>query len=913
MNSWFRFFSRRKRMMEGLDQDIRDFIERETQDNIERGMPPGEAHYAALRKFGNVVRVKEETWEVWSMVRLEQIWQDLRQGARMLAKNPGWTVVAVLTLALGIGANTAIFSLANAVMLRNLPVADPRGLVLFSNSPDDGLSMTTDIPSGRQSFFSYPFYLHVRDHSRLFQGICAFQSSVDTLTVRGDRPGGGAATEVALGKTVSGNFFSVLGVGAALGRTLMPADDQPAAPPVAIVSFNYWQDRLGGDPAIVGRSIAIDGVPMTVVGVAPRRFLGVRMEGDSADFWMPLSARPRLTLTVMPQAKSLLTDQNIYWLNMMGRLARGASLEAARAEVDGQLRQYLTGRAGLKISEAERQQIQHAYVPLAPGGRGLSRLRHESSESLRILLAIVALVLLIACANVASLMLARVTARRKEMATRLALGGTRGRLVRQILTESVLLAMAGGVAGAILAFWGVHVLLATVAAKVPLNVTPDLAVLSFGVAVSLLTAILSGLAPALRSVRADLVPALKEGRLAGIEEQTRLGLGKSLVVFEIAASLVLLVAAGLLLHSLVDLEKQDLGFRPEHVLLVNIDPHLAGYKPSELASLYRTLLDRVGALPGVRSASIGTESPMSGSSGGFEVSVEGQPPPAGEVSPQVVVAGPGYFDTEGMSILAGRPFSTRDTAASSPAAVANEAFVRKFIPSGNPVGRRFSAGPKFEPPGLEIVGVARDARFKSAREAAEPMVFLSAFQLESVMTSVNEMEIRTAGDPTSVTGEVRQAIHQIDSNLPITNVTTLAAQVSNTMGTQRLISALTGFFGIVGLALACVGLYGIMAYNVARRTHELGVRMALGAQKGEILKMMMGHGLRLTLIGLAIGAAGALALTRLMANLLYGVRPSDPLTFMAVSLLLTMVALLACYIPARRAMKVDPMVALRYE
>jgi predicted permease len=913
MSRWDRLFNRRRRMMEDLDQDIRDFIERETQDNIERGIAPEEAHFAALRKFGNVVRVKEETWEVWNMVWLEQIWQDLRQGARMLAKNPSLTVVAVLTLALGIGANTAIFSLANAVLLRNLPVADPRGLVLFSDSSYDGFSMTSDIPSGRQTVFSYPFYLHVRDHSRLFQGICAFQTSVDTLTIRADRPSGSGATEVALGKTVSGNFFSVLGVRAAIGRTLTPADDQPAAPPVAMLSFNYWQDKLGGDPAIVGRSIAIDGAPMTVVGVAPPGFFGVRMEANSSDFWIPLSLRPRLTFTMMPQAKSLLTDPNLYWLNVMGRLAPGASLEAASAEADGELRQYLTARAGLKITEAERQQIQHAYVPLAPGGRGLSHLRHESSERLRILLAIVALVLLIACANVASLMLARVTARQREMATRLALGGTRGRLVRQILTESVLLAMTGGAAGAMLAFWGVHVLLATVAAKVPLNVTPNLAVLSFAVAVSLLTAILSGLAPALRSARAELVPALKDGRLPGIEDRTRLGLGKNLVVFEIAASLVLLVAAGLLLHSLVDLEKQDLGFRPQHVLLVNIDPHLAGYKPSELASLYRTLLDRVGALPGVRSASIGTNSPMSGSSGGFEVSVEGQPPPAGGVSPQVEVAGPGYFDTEGMSILAGRPISTRDTAASSPVAVANEAFVRKYIPSGNPVGRRFSAGPKFVPPGLEIVGVAGDARFSSPREVAEPMVFLSAFQLESVMTSVNEIEIRTAGDPTTVAGEVRQAIHQIDANLPITNVTTLAEQVSNSMGPQRMISVLTGFFGILGLALACVGLYGIMAYNVARRTHELGVRMALGAQKGEILKMIMGHGLRLTLIGLAIGAAGALALTRLMTNLLYGVRPSDPLTFIAVSLLLTMVALLACYIPARRAMKVDPMVALRYE
>ncbi len=466
------------------DQDIRDYIERETQDNSERGLPPEQARYAALRKFGNVTRVKEETWEMWSFVWLEQLWQDIRFGLRMLAKDPGFTALAVLTLALGIGANTAIFSLTNALMLRNLPVADPRGLVLFADSPNDELSMSPDVPSGRQILFSYPFYLDVRDHSGLFQGICAFQTPVDTLTVR--REGRGGAAEVARGKLVSGNFFSVLGVAVAMGRALTPADDQPAAPPVAVVSFSYWQERLGGDPAVVGNSMDIDGVAITVVGVAPLGFFGVRTEADSADFWMPLSLRPRLPLTMMPQARSLLSDPSIYWLNMMGRLGPGVSLEAARAEINSELRQYLTGRFGSKLAEVERQQIQHAYVPLAPGGRGLSRLRHEYSEPLRILLAIVGLVLLIACANVANLMLARVTARQKEMATRLALGGTRGRLVRQVLTESVLLALAGGMAGAILAFWGARVLAAMVAAGVPLNVRPNLAVLAFTASVSLL-------------------------------------------------------------------------------------------------------------------------------------------------------------------------------------------------------------------------------------------------------------------------------------------------------------------------------------------------------------------------------------------------------------------------------------------
>ncbi len=409
----------------------------------------------------------------------------------------------------------------------------------------------------------------------------------------------------------------------------------------------------------------------------------------------------------------------------------------------------------------------------------------------------------------------------------------------------------------------------------------------------------------------NLVPALKEGALSGVEERTRLGLGKNLVMFEIAASLVLM-AGRLLVHSLVDLENQKLGFRPEHVLLVNIDSELAGYEHKELASLYRVLLDRVGALPGVRSASIGMTSPMSGSWGGFAVSVEGQPSPGGG-APQVVAVGPGYIETEGMHIAAGRSISAQDTAASSPAAVANQAFVRKFIPNGNPIGRRLSAGPKFEEPGIEIVGVAEDARYLSVREPAGPMLFLSAFQLQSLMTSVNEIEVRTAGDPTSITAEVRRAIQEIDSNLPITNVTTLAAQVSDSMGQQRIISGLTGFFGILGLAIACVGLYGIMAYNVARRTHEIGVRMALGAQKGDVLKMVVGHGFRLTLIGVAIGVAGALGLTRLLTSLLYGVKPTDTLTFVGASLILISVAIMACYMAPRRAANVDPMVALRSE
>jgi predicted permease len=411
----------------------------------------------------------------------------------------------------------------------------------------------------------------------------------------------------------------------------------------------------------------------------------------------------------------------------------------------------------------------------------------------------------------------------------------------------------------------------------------------------------------------QLVPALKLGSAPGAGKRTRLESGKTLVVFQIATSLLLMVGAGLLVRSLVDLEKQNLGFDPEHVVLVSIDPELAGYKSSELPGLYRKLVDRMNALPRVRSASIGMTSPMSGSWGGFQVSVEGQPQPASPVAPQVVVVGPHYFETEGMKIVAGRAISYRDTASSTAVAVVNQAFVRRLIPHGSPMGLHLSPGPRFNPPGYEIVGVVQNARFSSARKPPEPMFLLSAFQLKSVMASVNEIEVRAAGDPPNVIAEVRRAVREIDPDLPITDVTTLHTQVNDSLGQQRLISDLASLFAILGLVLAAVGLYGVLAYNVVRRTHEIGIRMALGAQKADVVRIVIGQGIRLALIGVGIGVVGALALTRFLSNLLFGVKPTDPLTFIAVSLVLIAVALLACYIPARRAANVDPIVALRCE
>jgi predicted permease len=904
----------RRRVDEDFQQELDSHLALLTEENIRRGMMPDEARRAAGVRLGGVTQLRESHREAWGWPMMEAFLQDLRYAFRTLRKSPGFTMTVVLTLALGIGANTAIFSLIDVVMLRDLPVRDPGSLVFFSDNPSEGMSVGSGLSAdGRWREFSYPLYQDLARPNRLMQGICAFQSGEDSFAVRFKGQSRGTATEVVVGKLVSGNYFSVLGVSAVAGRLLTPADDQADAPPAAVASFNYWKAKLGGDPAVAGRTLDIDGVSTTLVGIAPPGFFGERVEQDSADIWLPLSLRPRFSVTALPLAARDLADPHTAWLDLAGRLKPGVSMAQANAEIDGDLRQYLGGLLGPRISASEAQQLQHQYVTLAPGGRGLSQMRHQYSRPLNILLGIVGLVLLIACANVANLLLSRATVRQKEMAMRLALGATRSRLVRQTLAECLLLAVLGGAMGALLARWGVNVLISLVAERVPLNVRPSLAVLGFTVAVSLLTAFLSGLAPALRSTRAGLFPALKSGSWMTGSSQAKLGLDRTLVVAQIALSLLLLIGAGLLVRSLANLEDQKLGFSPEHVLLVSVDPTLAGCQPKQLPGLYRALLDRIGAVPGVRSVSVGSESPMSGGESYADVMFEGEPRRSNE-GVRVVLASPHYFETEGMPIVAGRDISLQDTTTSVPVAVVNQAFVRRFLANRNPIGRRFFLQSSFEPPGLEIAGVVGDARYSSPAESPEPAVFLPADQQAEVFTSyADEIQVLASGNPSGLAAEVKGAIQKVDLNLPITGVTTLGRQVRDSFSQQRTITGVTACFGFLGLALACVGLYGIMAYSVARRSNEIGIRMALGASRSNVFTLVVGRSMRLTAIGVAAGILAALALTRLLSSLLYVVKPVDPLTFIVVSLLLISVAALASYIPARRATKVDPMVALRYE
>jgi predicted permease len=602
----------------------------------------------------------------------------------------------------------------------------------------------------------------------------------------------------------------------------------------------------------------------------------------------------------------------------MGRLKTGVSLQQAQAGVDVALRQFLTARAGAHPSSEEQRNIQRSYIKLNPGGSGVSYLRFLYSRPLHILMAVVALVLLIACANVANILLSRAAARQKEISMRLAVGASRSRLVAQLLTESVLLGLLGGSVAVLFSAWGVNLLVSMVAggtSSLPLNVTPDARVLGFTLAVSLFTGILFGLAPAYRTTGVDLAHSLKSGAL-GTSPGARWNLPKTLVVSQVALSLLLLVCAGLLVRTLRNLAKQDFGFNQEHVLEVGIDPHMAGYKQDQLNRLYQALLERVNALPSVRVASLSLYSPMSGTNWSGQISVQGYFPLPNEAADcQWVWVGPHYAETEGMTLLLGRDLGPGDTKDAPHVAVVNESFAQRYLAGQNPIGRRFSMDVPATTYETEIVGVVKNFKFNSPWQEYWPVAFLPLAQEEGPASYAAYIEIRTTADPTSIAGSVRRAIEELDKNLPVTSIGTLSEQVNERLNEERLIARLSSFFGLLALVLACVGLYGLLAYRVARRTNEIGIRMALGADQRQVLWMVLRESLVLVGVGVAIGLAMGFPATRFISSQLplYGVKPTDPATIAAATMVLAAVAVFAGYVPARRATKVDPMVALRYE
>jgi predicted permease len=891
--------ARETAIIEELSQHLDDCYA----ESLASGASPEDAYRAAISELSECERLQQELRNVERQVAPEpivfgtnrranmiaDIWYDLRYSARMLLKSRAFTAVAVLSLALGIGANTAIFSLIDTVLLKNLPVKAPEQLYQIAHSGQLGIDEGGN----------FPLYRQIRDHNRSFSDVIAFNVNHWKVTVGGE-------TEVVFGQVVTGNYHSGLGVGAALGRTLTTADDQvPQGHPVAVISHAYWKRRFAQDPGVLGQSLIINLVPFTIIGVTSPDFFGLQV-GRSADITVPMSMHP------LVGSGAGLNNREAWWqLPMLGRLRPGVSPEQARAEVDLLLKQFL--------DEAQtwpqlRQDV-FQRAELMPAGNGLAELREQFSEPLHILMAIVGLVLLIACANVANLLLARAAARQKEIAIRLALGAGRLRLIRQLLTESVLLAVLGGLLGLLFAHRGADYLVSFIpqnGAPITLHFSPDLRVLGFTVALSLLTGILFGLAPALRATGLDLNPVLKDDARGFGGGRSRLRLGRLLVVAQVAISLVLLIGAGLFVRSLQKLRGIDTGFDRNNILLFTINAYGTDYRDARLATLYRDLLERVSFIPGVRSASLSGYSPLSGSSQGRRIAVPGFAHQSEEDwSIGVNWVGPNYFETMGISLVAGRAFSTVDNERAPRVVVISESVARYYFPNVNPLGRRITVSQPPEGGECEVVGVVKDAKFQSLRGENRRLVYLS--HLQGPPWKLMTFALRTEGNPSGLIAAARNEVRAVGKDIPITEVKTLAAQIDETLAQERLVATLAGFFGLLALLLSCLGLYGIMAYAVARRTREIGIRMALGAQPGNVLWQVMRETLALVLIGVVTGLPAAMTAARLIPIPLFELTASDPLTIAMATALLIAVAGPAGYLPARRAARVDPLVALRSE
>lgn len=817
---------------------------------------------------------------------LETLLQDLRYALRLLRKTPGFTAVAVLSLAIGIGANTAIFTIIDALMLKMLPVKNPSELVQFSHFFQE-----------QRSSFSYPWYEHFRDQSHSFAGVFAV-SSTDTFKLRESQE-----IEAAECQYVSGNYYTVLGVNAIAGRVITPEDDKltgAPAEPVAVLSYAFWKRRFGANPSVIGRTVFLEGVPFTVIGVTPPEFFGVE-PGHSPSITIPMATERRI------RPESWLPRPDYNWLRLMGRLKPGIPLEQAHADASTIFQRLITQEAG-GIDDPHRRRLHlEQRLKLTSAGAGLDTLRLRFSEPLRILMAVVGVVLLIACANIANLLAARAAARRREIAVRLALGARRLRVLRQFLTESLLLSAIGGTLGLLLAWWASNALVVFMSNGAPRILpvlTPDVRVLAFTVTVSLLTGAFFGLAPAFRATRVDAGPALKETRAMSTSNK----FGKILVISQAGLSLVLLVGATLLARSLRNLETMNPGFDRNNVLMLGPDAEGAGYKGVQLSTYYRQLLSRLAQVPGVRSASAALITPIGGGGISNDVQVEGYTPrPEEDKEVYMNRVAPKYFETLGTPLFTGRDFTFQDRMGAPMVAIINQTMARYYFRNGNPIGRHVTMGRDT----MEIVGVVGDAKYVSLRETAPRTLYVPCFQEELPWGPA--VFIRTSLTTSAITAPLREFVRALDRNVPLADISTLSQHVEQSLIRERLIAMLSSFFGLLALLLACIGLYGVMSYSVVRRTNEIGIRVALGAARRDVLRLVLQETMLLVALGIGIGLPVALASTRLIRNQLFGLEPNDPFTICAATLLMVAVSALAGYLPARRAARVDPMVALRHE
>jgi predicted permease len=905
---WLRELARRIRMLLHREQTASELAEEmqlhldlRREQQLDAGVALSDAGPAARRRFGNPTLLREQSYTAWGWSWLESLAQDILYGLRAILRSPGITVVALLSLALGIGANTAIFSLMDAVMLRSLPVEDPGKLVLLG--PGDAWGITASF--GRTDLFSYPFYRRMRQQNRVFSNMAAFFSIPND--VHGSVEGG--ESEAMHVQLVSGTYFSTLGVPALRGRMFTDADDRvEGGNPVAVVSYSWWKRRLSRDPEVLNRRLEIGSITYTIVGVSPPEFFGTTV-GQSPDIWIPLS----MVLQVPPHYWGY-TDNFAESLEIFGRLKAGMTVARATTDVNLLFRQILLGFRGGSPGPKDLATLKAAHVELRSMASGLSTLRRQFSEPLKVLMGIAGLVLLIACANIANLLLARSTARVREFAVRQALGAQRSRLVRQLLTESLMLAVTGGALGVGLAASANHLLLRMVSngtEVVPLDVSIDTRMLLFTITITLLTALLFGIIPAFRATRLELTSALKDGRSTAAS-RAKSPLARALVISQVAFSLVLVVGAGLFLRSLVNLTRVDTGFNKENVLRLDVDASSAGYKADDprLSTVYQQIEARVSALPGVRAASFSAFT-FNGIGWNGPIVVAGyHTPPNNNVKHNTV--GNGYFATMQIPLLAGRTFGPQDTPTSQKVAIISERMARTLFPPGSPIGRHYGVDDPKNANELEVVGVVKDARLGSLTEDASTWMvdYLPSAQRDGYL---NDFEVRYTGNFGVISAEVQRAIHDIDRNLPISNVTTLDEEVARSITDQRVVAQLSTFFGLLAIFLSAIGIYGLMSYVVSRRTNEIGIRMALGAERMHVRWLVMREVLILVAVGIAIGVPAALLSSRLVASMLFGLRPNDAPSLLAAVAVMLAIAALAGYLPARRASRVDPMVALRYE
>jgi predicted permease len=826
------------------------------------------------------------------------IWRDIRHAIRGLRKTPGFLAIVILTLGLGIGANAAIFSLMDQILLRPLAVHDPASLVLL-DGPGAFMGRTMN-----EMTFSYPMYKDFRDRNDVFAGVLARFPLALTAVWRG-------VSERANGDLVSGNYFDVLGVQPALGRLFNASDDRtPGGHPVAVLSYGYWQRQFGGDPLVLNQTITVNGHPLTIVGVADRRFTGIQI-GRSVDIMVPLMMKAQMTPTWND-----LDNRRSRWLNLMARLKPGVSRTQAAAAMNVIYRQINEQEINEipNASESFRKRFTSKHLDVLPGQKGLSDLRREFSTPLIVLMSMVGVVLLISCANVANLLLARTTARQKEISLRLALGANRGRIVRQQFVESGLLAVAGTFFGLLLAWWTGAMLISALPgdpATRTLRADLDLRVTAFALAVGALTALAFGIVPALQATRTTVTSALKEdsGNVSGGGRQTRLRRG--LVIAQVALSMLLLAGAGLFARSLYNLRTLDAGFRVDDLYAFSIDPSLSGYEGDRLTTLYQRLQQELTAVPGVHSVSMSETGALAGNDWQMTIRVDGYQAKEGEdMNPSVDGVGPRYFETMGIPLVSGREFTERDVKGAPRVAIINETMAKYFFDGSSPIGRRFGFG-RGTATDVEIVGVAKDVRSLELRDRAPRFIYTPYAQDESVTQLT--YYVRAAQDARPTATALRQAVQRIDANLPIFDMKSMQVQVDESLFVERMVAVLSVAFGALATLLAAIGLYGVMSYAVTRRTREIGIRMALGAERTRVLWLVLKEVAVMAAIGIVGGLAAAFWLTRQVQAQLFGLAPNDPATLASAASLLALIALAAGYFPARRATTIDPLVSLRTE